>query len=244
MGSPRFPPTRGSLIAAARAGDDESRQVAFGAIVSAYWKPVYKYVRLKWRTETEEAEDLVQGFFATAFEKNFFDRYDPSRAKFRTYLRTCVDGFVSNARKAERRLKRGGGAPALSLDFASAEGELRSLDPADPGADMDDVFHREWVRHLFSEAVETLRAFCVERGKPVPFEIFRAYDLDADDGGARPSYAELAVRHGVPVTQVTNYLSWARGEFRKAVLDSLQRITGSDAEYRAEARTLLGIDVK
>lgn len=49
------------------------------------------------------------------------ERYDPARARFRTYLRLCLDGFASNARKAERRLKRGGDVTLVPLDFQAAE---------------------------------------------------------------------------------------------------------------------------
>jgi DNA-directed RNA polymerase specialized sigma24 family protein len=238
-----FPATRGSMIAAARDGDDAARRIAFDAIVGAYWKPAYKYVRLQWRAAEEEAEDLVQGFFAAAFEKSFFARYDQDRARFRTYLRTCIDGFVQNARKAQQRLKRGGGALLLPLDFATAEGELRAHEPVAAGTDVEELFHREWVRHLFAEAVGRLRSECAARGKDVQFAIFQAYDLEPEDNAARPSYAELAARHAIAVTQVTNHLAWCRARFRQAVLATLAAITGSEAEYRAEARAILGIEV-
>jgi hypothetical protein len=73
-------------------------------------------------------DENSQGFFALAFEKRFFDRFDPGR-RFRTYLRACLDGFVANERKSAHRLKRGGGAEHVSLDFARAEAgaEARQL---------------------------------------------------------------------------------------------------------------------
>ena len=73
----------------------------------------------------DDAADLTQGFFLRAFEKDFFAGFDPSRARFRTYLRTCLDGFVANARKADARLKRGGGVTLIPIDFDEAERELR-----------------------------------------------------------------------------------------------------------------------
>ena len=81
--------------------------------MTAYWKPVFKYLRLKWHAPAEDAADLTQAFFLRAFEKSFFADFDPRRARFRTYLRTCLDGFVTNARKADTRQKRGGG---LTID--------------------------------------------------------------------------------------------------------------------------------
>jgi len=235
-----FPLTRRSVVRAAASGDPETRRRAFETLVAAYWKPVYKYLRLKWGAPEEDAEDLTQGFFARALEKGFFDRFDPGRARFRTYLRTCLDGFVANERKSAQRLKRGGGAEHVSLDFAGAEAELGR--PAAPEGDMEEYFRREWVRSLFGLAVEALRRRCAEAGKSVPFALFERYDLDGPDAERGPSYAELAREMGIPETQVTNHLAWARREFRRLVLEALEEATGSEEEFRAEARQLLGID--
>jgi RNA polymerase sigma factor (sigma-70 family) len=236
-----FPLTRRSVVRAAASADPLTRCRAFEALVAAYWKPVYKYLPLKWAAPEEDAEDLTQGFFARALQKGFFDRFDPERARFRTYLRTCLDGFVANERKSAHRLKRGGGAEHVSLDFSGAEAELARTSPPE-GTDMDEYFHREWVRSLFGLAVDTLRRRCAEAGKKVPFALFERYDLDGSDAAPRPSYAELARKMGIPETQVTNHLAWARREFRCLVLETLEQATGSEEEFRAEARQLLGID--
>ena len=97
--SDRFPVTRLSAIIASSSANQEERTRAFEVLVSAYWMPVYKYVRIKWNKQSEDARDLTQGFFAEAIEKNFFGRYDPKKARFRTFLRTCLDGFVANENK-------------------------------------------------------------------------------------------------------------------------------------------------
>ena len=73
------------------------------------------------------------------------------------------------------------------------------------------------------------------------FRLFERYDLAET---AAPSYAELADEFGISSTTVTNYLAWARREFRRCVLDQLREITGSDEEFRREARSLLGIRPK
>ena len=230
------------MVQAVASADAETRRRAFEVLVAAYWKPVYKYLRLKWGAACEDAEDLTQGFFARALEKGFFDRFDPGRARFRTYLRACLDGFVANERKSAQRLKRGGGAEHVSLDFAGAEAELGRRQGPPEGGDMEEYFHREWVRSLFALAVEALRRRCAETDKAVPFALFERYDLDGPDAARRPSYAELAREMGIPETQVTNHLAWARREFRRLVLETLEEATGSEEEFRAEARQLLGVD--
>lgn len=240
IGGPRgrFPTTRLSAIRDAGSDDPATRERGFSALVEAYWKPSYKYVRLRWREENEPAKDLIQGFFARAFEKGWLAAFDPKKASFRTFLRTCLDGYVANERKAARRLKRDPGAPILPLDFEGAEGELAER-PIPAGKSMEEFFHEEFVRGLFSSAVADLEAECRERGKAVAFAVFVRYDLDPEPAGS-PGYADLAGELGLTVTEVTNQLAFARRTFRRIVLARLRRVSGSEREYREEVRAVLG----
>lgn len=236
-----FPTTRVSVVEAAAGSDPEARRRALDALVAVYWRPAYLHLRLKWNLGREEAEDLTQEFFARALDRGFFEKYDPERARFRTFLRGCLDHLIANVRRDERRLKRGGGATHIPLDFAGAEEDL-ALAAARASEDPDALFRREWIRSLFTLAVDALRAECLEGGDRIRFEVFARSDLDPVEGESRPSYRDLAAEFGLPVTQVTNHLSWARREFRRVVLERLRELSGGDAEYRAEVRELFGVD--
>ncbi|MBI3665825.1 MAG: sigma-70 family RNA polymerase sigma factor [Acidobacteria bacterium] len=239
----RFPATRWSAIAAARSPVAAERTLAFETLVAAYWKPVYKYIRVKWGQSNEDAKDLTQGFFARAFEKDFFRGYDPSKGSFRTYMRTCAGAFVANEQKATRRIKRGGDTVLLSLDFEGAEGEIGRLEvPARES--LDDYFHKEWIRNLFSLAVEKLQEECEARGKQIHFRLFERYDLEDGEPEGKPTYEQLAAELGLSATAVTNYLAFARREFRRIVIEELREVTTSDEEFRSEARLLLGLKAR
>ena len=181
-GQGNFPATRWSLIVAARSAEPEERQRALEILVAAYWKPVYKYVRLRWNKDNEQAQDLTQEFFFRLLEKDFLASYDPQRARLRTFLRVCVDHLIANEDKAARRLKRGGEVEFLPLDFESAEGELQQIEIPSPGS-MEDFFEREWVRSVFSLSLERLRQECEQRGKLMHFRLLEFYDID--EGGQR-----------------------------------------------------------
>jgi RNA polymerase sigma factor (sigma-70 family) len=234
-----FPVTRYSVVAALRDDDATVRDRAFGALVEAYWRPVYKYLRLRWHLLPQDAEDTTQGFFARAFEREYFRRFDASRARFRTFLRTCVDAYCANERQAAQRLKRGGGADHVSLDYASAEAELSAAGAPD---DYERFFAREWVRAIFTSAVAALRAQYEEAGHTQRFEIFERYDLAEGDEARQVSYAALAKEMGLTTSQVTNWLAAARRDFRAHVLERVRALTASDAEFREEARDLFGFD--
>jgi DNA-directed RNA polymerase specialized sigma24 family protein len=236
----RFPETNQSAILRARSTDQVVRQRAFDTILASYWKPVYKYIRFKWPTTNEDAKDLTQGFFTNAFEKNHFANYDASKASFQTFLRTCLDGFVANERKAGARLKRGGDSEHFQLDFISAEDEF-ALHAASAELSPEDYFHREWVRWMFTLVVEELRRRCDEAGRGVHFQLFERYDL-ADTGAENVSYASLGREFGLDTTTVTNYLAAARRDFRRLVIEKLREITATEEEFRNEARSLLGVE--
>jgi RNA polymerase sigma factor (sigma-70 family) len=244
MPGDQFPITRWSVIDAVRSQDPAEQTRALETLFAAYWKPVYKYVRLRWNRSPEDAQDLTQGFFAEMLERDLLTKYDPAKSKLRTYFRLCADSFVMNQDKAARRQKRGGTAMHVPLDFQAAEGELTeaAIDPASIASpeSLEEFFEKEWVRSLFALAVEDLRKFCAERERDRTFRLFEDYDLSGDP---EISYDKLAAEYAIPVTDVTNALFWARREFRKIALERLREICGSDEEFHREARAVFGSDV-
>ncbi len=238
----RFPVTSHSAIIAARSADPYLRECALETIIASYWKPAYKYIRIKWRASNEDAKDLTQSFFANVLEKNPFNTYDSGKASFRTFFRICLDRFLANQLKAEQRLKRGGGVSHSSLDFDGAEAEL-TRNGTSFDFDPEEYFYREWVRSLLSLALDSLYVRFSESNREIYFTLFELYDLD-DEPGGKTSYASLATRFDLSITEVTNYLAAARREFRKIVLEKLRELTATDEEFGQEARKLLGIEIK
>jgi RNA polymerase sigma factor (sigma-70 family) len=218
--------------------DSNQRSRAIEVLIQLYWMPVYKYLRMKWKKSEEDAQDLTQGFFLRSLEKNFLADYNPEKARFRTYLRTCLDGFASNELKSQNTLKRGGETIQVHLDFQIAENELKQLqNPETP----ERIFEKEWVRSLFRLSLETFSRECAANGKETQYKLFERYDMDSDE---KISYKDLAQEFKLPVTQVTNYLADARKQFRRIVLDTLRASTSSEEEFRSEVRSLLGIDIE
>ena len=217
----RFPDTRPSAISAAASDDQSRRGPGQEALISAYWKPVYRYIRIRWRCSNEDAKDLTQDFFTAAIEKNLFNGYDAQRGTFRTFLRVCLDRFLSNSRKFASRQKR--------------SAELVEVDDVAGVESPEGTFEREWTRSVFEDAVEELRANFQARGRDVVFAVFERYDLAEDPA----SYQQLASEFCITSTAVTNYLAAARRELRKLVLARVRSVTSGDREFRREARAIL-----
>lgn len=231
-----FPVTRPSLIQELRSDDERRRARSRASLVAAYWKPVYKYVRLRWRREPADAEDLTQSFFAHALDRDVLAQFDGERARFRTFLRSCLDRFAIDEHRRATAARRGGGL-RVEADFAAAERELAA---STPPADVEATFDAEWVRHLVAVALERLDASFAAKKKPHHAALFHRFHL----GEAPPSYSDAARELGITVTDVTNWLSIARREFRRIALELLREITATEAEFIDEARAVFGIEVK
>jgi RNA polymerase sigma factor (sigma-70 family) len=215
----QFPSTQVSLMEAVSGG---MAGEALEKVVALYWKPVYRFLRVKFRQDNEDAKDLTQSFFTTALERDLFGRFDPAKGSFRGYLRMAVERFAANRHAACQAMKRGGDVRFVPLD---------DVDIA--GVEAEAVFEHEWRRQLFALAVDDLRALADREGKQLQFAVFEEYDLTADD---RPTYAELAARHRIPETSVTNHLAWARRMLRGLVTQRLRGVTPGEQELREEMR--------
>ena len=239
MSHAAFPTTRGSMVEAMTSSDADARRAAFDTIVAVYWRPVYFHLRTRWAREPADAEDLTQEFFAAALGGDFFADYDPARARFRTFLRLCCDRFAARSARDAHRLKRGGGAVHLPLDFVGAELELAAGSGGD-APDPDARFDAETLRSLLDLAVIGLREQCKREGHESRFAVFERYDL-APNGDHRPTYRQIAEALDLPVTQVTNHLAWARRMLRRLALEHLRQLCASEEEFREEARALFGV---
>ncbi len=236
-----FPPTGFTLLQRLASADARERARGFEVLARLYWRPVYTHLRLKWQLDPPDAEDLTQEFLAGLHAGNTLGSFDPARGRFRTFLRGCLDHQAANARRAGQRLKRGGGVAHLSLDFTGAERDL-AAGAVDGEAVLEARFHAEWVTALFAAALEEFRRRADDGRHAVHLALFERYDLRPAAGAERPTYAALAREFALPATQVTNFLAWARREFRRALLDTLRAGCASEEEFRAEARELLGTD--
>ncbi len=106
--------------------------------------------------------------------------------------------------------------------------------------DLDQFFRDETIRALFAQTAEDLRSLYEAEGRAVVYQAFALHDL-ADD--VDRTYASVAAQLGISVPQVTNHLHAARKRFRERALARLRSLTGTDEEFRSEARDLFGVEV-
>jgi RNA polymerase sigma factor (sigma-70 family) len=227
-----FPTTRSSAVADLLSGDPQRHARSLEIISRAYWKPACKYLRLRWRSTPEQAEDLAQSFFETALRRDLLAAYQPGRGRFRSFFRTCLDRHAIDHYRRTHAARRGGGAAELDIDEQPVAGP--------DGEAPDTLFEAEWLRHLMQLAIDELDRALAADGKPIHAALFRQFHIGDD----APSYAEAAAQHGISVTDVTNWLHVARKAFRKVALELLAELTLDEDDYAEEAMAVFGIDVR
>src|SRR5207248_1297904 len=134
---------------------------------------------------------ISQDFFARALEKGLLAEADPSRGRFRSFLRTVCAHFLANRHDREQARKRGGGRTVVPIDPVDAEGRY-ALELAD-GLTPERIYDRSWALTLLGRVLDQLGREYDEAGKAATFEALRgvlAGDPDA------PSYAAVAARLG------------------------------------------------
>ena len=85
QGAGRFPTTHWSLVISAGEKSTPQSEEALAKLCEDYWYPLYAFTRRKGCSE-DEAQDLTQGFFTRFLEKNYFERADRNRGRFRSFL--------------------------------------------------------------------------------------------------------------------------------------------------------------
>ena len=230
--SARFRTTSWTIVLAC--GDTESPEggIALATLFQAYWYPLYAFLRRRGSNE-QDAEDLVQSFYAFLQEKHTLARADQERGKFRTFLLSSLQNFLSQERGRQQAAKRGGGREMVFLDALEAQERYR-LEPLDQQTP-ETVFETRWARTLLENALTGLRADFTARGKRRLFEGLQPF-LTADVGEV--SYQSAAETLGLPLSAVKTSIRRMRLDYRARLREEIGRTVNRPEEIDEELRYL------
>lgn len=242
LGGPQpFPGTSWSLIRLAQDPNAPAYRASLEILFRKYWGPVYFFIRRNWCCDVEQAKDLTQAFFLAFLEKDFLASVSADKGRFRNFVCVALTHFLSKEKRAEKARKRHPGSGAL-LSLDSLGVEEGTFDLPDRRGDPVAQFHEDWKRAVIDAVIAELRAQGERDGKGGVVRAFIEYDLDRP-AGTKVTYEDLALRHGLTVSQVTNGLHWARKEFRALFRRELEGQVATPEDLAAEARELFGMKI-
>jgi RNA polymerase sigma-70 factor (ECF subfamily) len=219
----QFATTHWSVVQ--RAGDSRSPDsaAALEKLCTAYWYPLYAYVRGSGHGP-EESRDLTQEFFARLLEKKWISDADPQRGRFRSFLLVALKRFLANEWHHAQASKRGGNCQCIAMDGLEAEERFR-LEPRD-NATPDVLFERSWATTLIASVQSRLGAEMAAAGE---VERFNALEPTLAGEQTELGYRELAGRFGVSENTVKSWVLRLRHRFRALLLEEISH-TLADGE--------------
>lgn len=231
-----FPDTSWGDLVRLRQADGPIAREILGRLVASYWRPLYLAIRRGWGKSVEDAKDLTQEFVSRIMTGDVAETVDPSRGRFRDWLKAALRHFLLQAKRDASAIKRGGDILVLPLD---AVGEADAAGGQGRGGDPAGILDHEWAKEVLQRSIDQLRAQMILDQKGLSFEIFQKHDMDPPDG-RRPSYRELADAFGLPVVAIRDHLVAARSALREMVRKEIARYAGGPEEVQEEIRLLLG----
>ncbi len=192
------------------------------ALLDLYWKPCYFYIRRRGH-DVEDAKDLTQGFFADLLEREALAAVTRSKGRFRSFLRACLDHYLSNEYDRRKAGKRAG--KVLSLDFEGAETQLAATKAESP----ERAYRRQWAVGVLDRALGALKAELGSR-----FEALKEYITAGQPGSLR----QVAGRLGTSEGNVKVILHRARRRYRDLLRQEVGRTVESPGEVEDELRDL------
>jgi RNA polymerase sigma-70 factor (ECF subfamily) len=230
----RFATTHWSVVLAAGERGSAGAEEALARLCAEYWYPIFAFVRRR-GLATEEARDLTQGFFARLIEKGDLAVADRSRGRFRSFLLTACQHFLSNQRDREHALKRGGGRLSIPIDVAAAEGRYqRSLSHSETP---ERLYDRQWCLTLLAQVLDDLRKEYAGAGRAAVFDRLKDY-LVADESAG--TYKEAADDLGMNAGAVKVAVHRLRRRYHDALRRRVADTVESDQDVDEELRHLLG----
>lgn len=209
------PPTRWSLIDAARDGLDDAK----ADFVNRYRPIVQRY--LEARGLGAEAEDVAQEVFVRLLVKGGLDQVGADQGTFRSYLFTVARNALLDHLQGLRAQKRGGKAEIVA--FVGQE----------PAVTAAEDFDREWLLRLLELALARL-----ERDHPNYYEAVRGFLWE------ERSQADLAEEAGRSVQDVRNFVHRGRRKLVSYIQEEVARYEHQPGRYETEVEAvakLLGL---
>jgi RNA polymerase sigma factor (sigma-70 family) len=233
-GAMAFTTTHWSIVLEAQ-GETPAAQRALEILCRTYWRPLYGFVR-RHGLGREEAQDLVQEFFARLLEHRNLDMVRREKGRLRSYLLVSLKRFLASEQHRASGVKRYASGPHIPLDEL-LESEVADLELTETWS-ADRLYERHWALAVLEQVLGRLESEYRAAGNAVLFD--RLKEFLVGEPGLR-TQAEIATELDMTENAVKQAFHRFRQRYRLLLREEIAHTVAQAGDVEGELRHLVSV---
>jgi RNA polymerase sigma-70 factor (ECF subfamily) len=233
-GGAAFTTTHWSVVLEAQ-GESPAAQRALEILCRTYWRPLYGFVR-KQGLGREEAQDVVQDFFARLLEHRNLEMVRREKGRLRSYLLVSLKRFLASERHRAGGVKRYESGPHIGLDELR-ESEVAEFELAET-LSANRLYERRWALAVLDQVLTRLESEYRVAKNELLFDRLKEF-LVGERG--RPTQAEIATELGITENAVKQAFHRFRQRYRLLLREEIAHTVAQPGDIEDELRHLLSV---
>jgi RNA polymerase sigma factor (sigma-70 family) len=233
-GATAFTTTHWSVVLEAQ-GESPAAQKALEILCRAYWRPLYGFARRQ-GLRREEAQDLVQEFFARLLEHRNLETVRREKGRLRSYLLVSLKRFLASEQHRANGVKRYESGPHIPLDelldSEIADSELAATWSADR------LYERHWALCVLEQVLGRLESEYEAAGNTALFDQLKEFLVGEQD---RPLQAEIGAELGMTENAVKQAFYRFRQRYRVLLREEIAHTVIAPGDVEDELRHLVSV---
>jgi RNA polymerase sigma-70 factor (ECF subfamily) len=229
-----FTTTHWSIVLEAQ-GESPAARKALEILCRTYWRPLYGFVRLQGLTR-EEAQDLVQEFFARLLEHRNLETVRREKGRLRSYLLVSLKHFLASERRRAIGVKRYETGPHIPLDEL-IESEAADFELAET-LSADQLYDRRWALAMLEQVLTRLESEYRAAGNAPLFDQLKEFLVGEKN---RPLQAEIGVQLGMTENAVKQAFHRFRQRYRMLLREEVAQTVTAPGDVEDELRDLVSV---
>jgi RNA polymerase sigma factor (sigma-70 family) len=233
-GAATFTTTHWSVVLEAQ-GESPAAKQALEILCRTYWRPLYGFARRQGLTR-EEAQDLIQEFFARLLEHRNLDTVRREKGRLRSYLLMSLKHFLASERHRASGVKRYESGLHIPLDEL-LESEVADFELAETSS-ADRLFERRWALAVLEQVLTRLESEYRAAKNAALFDRLKEF-LVGERG--RRTQAEIAAELGMTENAVKQAFHRFRQHYRLLLREEIAHTVAQPGDVEGELRHLVSV---
>jgi RNA polymerase sigma-70 factor (ECF subfamily) len=233
-GAMTFTTTHWSVVLEAQ-GESPAAQRALEILCRTYWRPLYGFVR-KQGLGREDAQDVVQEFFARLLEHRNLNTVRREKGRLRSYLLVSVKRFLANERHRASGIKRYESGPHIALDEL-LQSEFTDFELAET-LSADRLYERRWALVVLEQVLTRLESEYRAANNATMFDHLKEFLVGER---SRPTQAEIATELSMTENAVKQAFHRFRQRYRVLLREEIAHTVITPGDVEDELRHLVSV---